>query len=180
MEFLTELWMPIAVSAVFVWIASAITHMVLPHHKNEWKGLQNEDQALDALRSSPPGQYMFPFCTMAEMNTPEYKEKVAKGPVGVVTIWPGQTNMGKNLALTLLFYLVVGVFVAYVAWHALGKGAEYMTVFRIAGTAAFMAHGLGWMPNMIWFGGKGFWSYLFDSIVYALITAGTFGWLWAR
>jgi hypothetical protein len=154
--------------------------MVLPHHKSEWKKLPSEEEALGALRQTPPGQYMFPFVEMADMKKPESKEKYERGPIGIVTIWPGPVNMPRNLGLTLLFYLVVGVFVAYISWNAVGKGTEYLTVFRIAGTAALMAHGLGWIPGMIWFGGKGFWAYLFDSIVYAGITAGTFGWLWAR
>ena len=35
MAFLTELWMPILVSAVFVFIVSSITHILLPYHKSE-------------------------------------------------------------------------------------------------------------------------------------------------
>jgi hypothetical protein len=180
MEFLAELWLPIVVSAVFVWIASSIIHMVLPHHKGEFKGLPEEDKALDAIRDAPPGQYMFPFCDMADWKKPEMQEKMRRGPNGILIIWPGAANMGRNIILMLVFYLVVSVFVAYIGWHAMGPGETYMKVFRICGTAAFMAHGLGWMPGMIWFGQKGFWTYLFDSIVYALITAGTFGWLWPK
>jgi hypothetical protein len=86
--------------------------------------------------------------------------------------------MGRNLILTLLFYMVVGVFVAYIAHHTVSVEAPYLETFRITGTVAFAAHGLGWIPFMIWFGGKGFWTNLFDSIVYAGLTAGTFGWLW--
>jgi len=45
-----------------------------------------------------------------------------------------------------------------------------------------MGYGLGWIPHMIWFGGssRSFWTYLFDSIVYTGMTAGTFGWLWTK
>ena len=180
MEFLSDLWLAIVVSAGFVWIASAIIHMALPIHKNEWKGLPDEEKVNDALRGIQPGMYMFPWCEMKEMNTPEVQEKFKRGPVGTLTIWSGPTNMGRNLILMLLYYLVVGAFVAYVGWHTIDPGAEYLNVLRVCGAAAFMAHGLGWMPRMIWFGGasREFWTYLFDSVVYAMLTAGTFGWLW--
>src|SRR5688572_24390371 len=146
--------MPILVSAAFVWIASALMHMVFPHHKSEWKGLPDEAKFNDALAGVPAGQYMFPWCGgMDHMKDPDYLAKVAKGPNGTLTIWAAPVNMGKNLLLTLLFYVLVGVFVAYLAWYSMGKGPhDYMHIFRIAGTAAFMAHGLGWMSHAIWYG----------------------------
>lgn len=180
MDFLSELWLPVVVSAIFLWIVSSIIHMVFPHHKNEWKRLPEESRLLETLSGCAPDQYMFPYCEMADMNKPEVQEKIKKGPNGILTIWPGPTNMSRNLILTFLFYIAVGIFIAFLGWNSLGKGAEYMTVFRFVGVAAFMAYGLGWIPGMIWFGGKGFWTSLSDSIVYALVTAGTFGWLWPR
>lgn len=184
MEFIQELWMPIVVSAAFLFVASSIIHMMLPIHKGEWTGLPDEPKVMGALEGVPPGQYMFPWCAqMSDMKTPEYQEKLKKGPVGQLTLQGAPWNMGKNMFCMLVFYLVAGLFVAYVAWHAMGRGPhEYLHVFRVAGAAAFMAYGLGWIPNMIWFGGKSrcFWTYSFDSIVYALLTAGTFGWLWSK
>lgn len=179
MDFLSELWLPIVVSALFAWFASFLMHMVLPHHKGEWKGLPNEEGVMSALRGTPPGQYMFPWCEPSQMKDPAMQEKIKQGPSGHMTIWPGPFNMGLNLVLTLLTYLVIGVFVAYIGWHGMeGEAPEYMRVFRICGTAAFMAHGLGMLTHMIWFKVKGFWTYLFDNLVFALLTAGTFGWLW--
>lgn len=180
MDFLSQFWLPIVVSAVFVWIASFLMHMVLPHHKGEWRGHPNEANLLSALEGVKPGQYMFPWGTMADMKSPEFAAKQKSVPNGTLVIWPGPVNMGRNLFLTLIFYLVVGVFVAYIAYHTLPMDSEYLATFRITGTLAFAAHGLGWMPYMIWFGGKGFWTNLFDSIVYAGLTAGTFGWLWPQ
>ena len=178
MEFLSDLWLPIVVSAAIVWLASAIMHMAMPHHKTEWAGVQDEGKLNEALSGLAPGGYMFPFGTMADMKNPEFIEKMKKGPNGVLTIWPGPTNLGRNLGLMILFNLVVGVFVAYVGWHTIAAGAEYLVTFRVIGAMAFMAYGLGWIPGMVWFGGKGFWAYTFDALVYALLTAGTFGWLW--
>jgi len=180
MEFLTALWMPILVSAALVWIASFLLHMVLPHHKSEFKGLPEEDKFNDALANTAPGLYMFQWCTMAEMNTPEMKARSAKGPNGVLAIWPGPVNMGQNLILSLLFYIVVGIFVAYISWHAYDPEWVYLDRFRMAGAAAFAAHGLGWMSFFVWFRYGKFWPNLFDSIIYALVTAGTFAWLWPK
>jgi len=72
--------------------------------------------------------------------------------------------------------------VAYLACHTIPAGAHYPHVFRIAGTAAFLAYGLGNLSNGIWKGQP--WSMTikesFDGLIYALLTAGTFGWLWPR
>jgi hypothetical protein len=61
-------------------------------------------------------------------------------------------------------------------------GAPYPVVFRVAGTAAFMSYGLGPVVNSIWKGQP--WSVtlkeIFDGLVYGMLTAGTFGWLWPR
>lgn len=179
MDFLSELWMPIVISAVIVWIASFALHMFLPHHKGEWKAFPSEAGVMAALRGVAAGQYMFPWVNMADMKDPAAQAKLKQGPCGAITIWAGPVNMGRNLLLTFTLYLVVGLFTAYLGWHAMhGEPVKYMDVFRICGTAAFMAHAFGWMSHMIWFQMRGFWTYLFDSLVYGLLTAGVFGWLW--
>ena len=178
MEFLTAGWMPIVVSAFLVWIASFLCHMILPHHKSEFRGLPNEDQFNETMGSVAPGLYMFQYCNPKDMNNPEVKARMEKGPNGIVTIWPGVVNMGQNLGLTLLFYLVVGAFVAYIFQFAVGDTVTYMDRFRIAAILAFMGHGLGWIPFVIWFRIGKFWPNLLDSIIFALLTAGTFAAFW--
>lgn len=178
MDFLTQLWIPILVSAVVVWLASAIIHMVLPLHKNDYIALPDEAKAMSGLSGTPPGNYMFPFCTMAQMKEPAMMEKMKNGPTGVMTIWPGQVNMGKNLIMTVLFYIVVGVFVAFVTWVAEPALKDKMAVFSMAMTLAFMSHGLGPLAHSIWFKTAGTWGYLIGSILYAVITGGVFSWLW--
>lgn len=180
MEFLAEQWLPILASAVIVWIASFLMHMVLPLHKGEWRGLPDEASALETIRKAPPGSYMFPWCSMAEMKDPAVQEKIKRGPNGIMVVWSGPTNFGASLVSTLVFYIVVGIFVAYLADHTLPPASEYLARFRICGCAAFLANGLGWIPTVIWFRMPGFWTYLFDGLVYALLTAGTFGWLWQQ
>ncbi|MDQ2985890.1 MAG: hypothetical protein M3R13_04110 [Armatimonadota bacterium] len=179
MEFLSDLWMPILVSAVFVWIASFLMHMVLPFHKGDWKGLPDENRVAEALSGIPAGNYMLPHGTMADMKDPAFQERQRRGPNGTITIWDGMVNMGKNLVLTLLSYILIGVFVAYVCWHAFaGDTPEYLDVFRIAGTVAFMAHGLAYIPHVIWYRHVRLWPELLDAAIYGMVTAGTFGWLW--
>ncbi len=180
MEFLSNLWMPILVSAVFVWISSFIMHMVVKHHRGDLTGLPNEEQAMEMLRTVKPGNYMFPFCQDGNWNSPEMTEKMNKGPMGVLTIFNGPTNMGANLMQMLLFYIVVGIFVAYIGSQALHGESEYLQKFRVCGSVAFCAHALGWMPFAIWFKNIRVFPYLLDSIVFTLITAGTFGWLWPK
>lgn len=57
MSALLSLWVPILLSAVFVFILSGVFHMALPWDKNDFKKLPDEDNALAALRpfKVPPG-----------------------------------------------------------------------------------------------------------------------------
>jgi len=91
-------------------------------------------------------------------------------------------RMGKSLVLWFLYSVVVSVFAAYVAGRALGPGAQYLQVFRFAGCTAFTAYSLALVQPSIWYGRN--WGTtvksMFDGLVYACLTAGTFGWLWPR
>lgn len=160
-------------------------HMLLTYHQSSYKKLPDEDKVLAALRAPgvQTGLYTFPHCTHKEMKSPATMEKLKQGPVGMLTIIPsGPPNMGKFLGLWFGYCLVVGFFVAYLAWHTLATGATYPVVFRVVGTAAFLAYGLGGLSNGIWKGQP--WSMVlkeaFDGLIYGLLTAGTFGWLWPR
>jgi hypothetical protein len=182
---LSALWIPILLSAVIVFIASSILHMVLPYHKSDYKKLPEEEKVLASLRplGLAPGLYHFPHCTHQDMKKPEMQEKFKQGPVGFLTMYPaGPVNMGKFLGLWFVFCVVVGVFVAYLTGHTVGIGAPYRHVFRAVGTAAFLAYGVGTFSNGIWKGQP--WSMVlkeaFDGLIYASLTAGTFGWLWPR
>jgi hypothetical protein len=182
---LAALWLPILLAAVFVFIASSIIHMVLPYHRSSYRKIDNEDSVRAAIRASnpSPGLYNLPHCTHKDMNTPETKAKFAEGPVGHLIILPnGTVKLGKFLGLWFVFCLIVGLFSAYLAAHVINIGAPYRHVFSIIGTAAFLAYGVGGLANGIW---KGIpWKMVlleaFDGLIYALLTAGTFGWLWPR
>ena len=182
---LSALWLPIVLSAVIVFVASSIMHMVLPYHKGDYQKIPDEDKVLPALRAAglKRGLYIFPFADHNTMKSPEVMEKYKQGPVGMMTIFPsGPPVMPKFLGLWLGYCLIVGFFVAYLAAHTVVPGAYYLRVFRIVGTAAFLAYGLGHISDGIWKGQT--WSFVIkevlDGLVYALLTAGTFGWLWPR
>ncbi|MCH7799177.1 MAG: hypothetical protein IID28_12145 [Planctomycetes bacterium] len=183
MGFLADLWMPIVFSSGIVFVLSALAWMVSPHHKADWKGIPNEDGFLDALRAAntPSGQYMFPYCDDPKsMKDPEKKKKWEAGPHGAMFLRAAAPNMGKNLLFTFIFYLVVGVFVAYIGHVALDDNPEYLQVFQVTGCAAVMAYCFGMIPGSIWFGksARSTVMDILDGVVYALFTAGTFGWLW--
>jgi hypothetical protein len=183
---LGALWLPIIVSAVLVFIASSIIHMVLKYHNKDYKPLPNEDAVRAAIRAGnpPPGQYIIPYCSdMKDMEKPEMKQKYVEGPVAVMNVMrTGVPSMGGYLVQWFVFILAVSLFIAYVAAHGLAPGAEYLRVFRIVGAVGFLAYGAGQLPAAIWMGKpwKVAWKELFDGLVYGLVTAGTFGWLWPR
>lgn len=182
---LYTLWLPILVSAVIVYIISTIIHMALPGwHKNDFLKLPDEDKAMDALRpfAIAPGDYGMPKPeSMQDMKSPAYQQKRTRGPVIIMTVLPsGPATMGKSLALWFVFCVVVSFFAAYVAGSALPPGTHYPKVFQLVGTTAFIGYALAIWPFSIWYGRK--WSTTvrstIDGFVYALFTAGTFGWLW--
>ncbi len=182
---LAALWLPILLSAVIVFVASSIMHMLLPYHRNDYSQLPDEDKILAVLRASAlkRGLYVFPYCTHKDMKSPALIEKQKQGPVGFLTIVPsGPPVLAKFLVQWFVFCLVIGFFVAYLAAHTLAPGTNYLEVFRVVGTAAFLAYGLGNLSNGIWKGQK--WSVtikeVVDGLVFGLLTAGTFGVLWPR
>ena len=186
MEFLTQLWLPIVVSGVVVFILSALAWTVMPHHKKDWTALPDQDAVQATMRANPPspGQYALPWVSDPKMyQETGMKEKMDKGPRAYITVVPnGMPGMGPMMVQSFIFYLVVSTLVAYVAWHALSPGAEYLAVFRIVGATAMMSYILAMTPESIWFGRpwRTYRLQVLDGIVYGLFTAGIFGWLWPK
>jgi hypothetical protein len=183
MEFLGALWLPIVVAAVIVFVASSIMHMVLPYHRSDYKQLPNEEKAREALKGLPRGLYSLPYCTHQTMKSPEIQEKFKQGPVGLITVFPtGLPVMPKFLGLWFGYCLIVSFFVAYLTYHTVTVGSNYLIVFRVAGTAGFLAYSFAHISNGIW--KQEPWSNVakavVDGLVYGLLTAGTFGWLWPK
>ena len=182
----TSLWVPILGSAIIVFVASSIIHMLLPIHRNDLRRASNEDAALDALRrlNLPPGDYALPMAgSMAAMKEPAFVEKMKKGPIVFMTVAPGQTvSMARPLTLWFLYSVIVSIFAAYVAGRALPPGAHYLEVFRFAGATAFLGYSMAVLQNSIWW--RKNWAATIktfvDGLIYGLLTAGVFGWLWPR
>ena len=101
--------------------------------------------------------------------------------MGFLTVVPsGTPTMGSKIMLSFVFYLVISMVVAYLASRTLDPGADYRAVFRVTGTVAWLAYGTATVPDAIWFGRpwSGIVKGLLDALVFALLTAGFFGWLW--
>lgn len=181
---LVSLWLPILLSALVVFVASAIIWMLLKWHDADWQKLPDEESARAALGGAARGEYALPYAmSAAARNSEDFRKKCEEGPVAFLTIFePGLPKMGRQLALWFAFCIVLSWFVAYLLVATTPAGATYLHVFQVAGTAAFLGYGGSAIPASIWFG-QG-WGRtlkdLVDGLVYALLTAGVFGWLWPQ
>jgi hypothetical protein len=161
-------------------------HMALAYHKSDYRKLPDEDRVTDALRSAgaTPGRvYSFPYYSFKEMKSAPVVEKLKRGPVGLLTVLPGgPPAIGKSLLQWFIYCVVIGIFVAYLASRTLAPGTAYLEVFRLVGTVAFLGFGTAHAQESIWAGRS--WvvtfKHIFDSLIFALLTAGVFGWLWPR
>jgi hypothetical protein len=183
---IAALLLPILLSAVIVFVASSIIHMASPWHKSDYPKVPNEDALRSALRplAIPPGDYMVPRPSgREEMQSPQFAAKMHEGPNLVLTVLPnGPWSMARNLGMWFVYLVVVGVFAGYVAGRALPAGSVYLQVFRFVGTTAFLGYAAALWQMSIWY--RRSWAITvkstIDGLIYALLTAGTFGWLWPR
>lgn len=181
-----SLWGPILLAAVIVFLASFILHMVLPFHRNDMRKLAGEDPFLETVQrlGIPPGDYGAPHPGSAgDLKDPVFREKLKRGPIVYMRIASGgSTSMGRSLVLWFLYCVLVGFFSAYVTGRALEFGADYLEVFRFAGTVAFMGYAFALLQDSIW--SRRSWGTtirsMIDGLLYGLLTAGTFGWLWPK
>lgn len=183
---LAQLWIPILLSAVAVFAASSLIHMVVKWHASDYRSLSNEDEVRAAIRkgSPTPGQYVMPHCSdMKDMGKPEVQEKYKEGPVGFLVLIPnGAPAMGPALGKWFVYTALVAFMAAYLASRTLAPGTHYLQVFRVVGAVSFLAYGFGSIQMGIWMGKP--WSSvikdLVDALIYGLVSAGVFGWLWPR
>ncbi|MBT8096960.1 MAG: hypothetical protein KJO19_07970 [Woeseia sp.] len=176
-----SLWLPIIVSALVAFAAGAVIWMAMPWHKKEWQKTPDEEAVRAALKGCPPGMYTIPNCAdQAEFKNPDMQQKFIDGPQAFITVVPsGLPKMGGKLVMMFGCNLVVAIICAYVVSRTLAPGAEYLEVFRISGTVAFIAYGMAYIQESVWFGRK--WSStlktFLDALIYAVLTGGVFGWL---
>lgn len=183
---LGSLWLPIVLSAVACFAAGFVLWVVLPHHRSDWSPLPDEAAAMDALsgQSPAPGMYLMPHPGPDKnpQANPEWIARVQGGTPAYVTVLPKaqMLNMGPTLAKNFGYLLLMGVFVAYVGGATLPAGTDYLHVFQVTGAVALIGHSMGAFPKAIFWG----WTLsaatkeFLDGVVYALVTAGVFGWLW--
>jgi hypothetical protein len=183
---LTSLWLPIVLSGVVVFLASFVMHMVLPHHRSDFRKMPAEADVMEALRkfNLPPGDYMVPKPdSMADMRSKAFEEKMGRGPVFTTTILPsGHRSMGPQLVQWFVMCLVVSLFAGYLASRSLGTGAPYLRVSQIASTTAFLGYVMAHWGDVIWFKRSTVTALktTIDGVLYGLLTGGVFGWLWPR
>jgi len=184
MTSIAALWLPILLSAVFVFIVSSIIHMALPIHRKDFLGVPNEDDIRAALRKAtvPPGQYMIPHApSMKASAEPEFLARMNEGPVLTMIVQSnGPWAMGPSLLKWFAFSLIVSVFCAYLAGIANPPGAAAMAIFQVTGAVAFLGYVFSHVHEWTW---KGLGTdvmvrFAIDGVIYALITAATFAWLW--
>jgi hypothetical protein len=180
-----SLWAAILLSAVIVFVLSALIWMVMPWHKSDFKGLADEEAVRGALGGGlAPGLYNIPHAaTRAEIGSAEMKKKYEDGPIAMVTVLKrGVPSMGGNMLKSFVFYLFVGVLCAYLSSRTLDFGTSYLQVYRVTGCIAWTAYGLAAVQDGIWFGRpwSQVWKILLDALIYGLFTGGVFGWLWPR
>jgi hypothetical protein len=183
MEFLTTLWLPVLLSAAAIWVISTIVGMALPHHKQDWIGIPDEDGFMDYIRRSgiKPGNYLFPDFRSREALKSEKVEKALKeGPVGHLSVWQTPVTMGGKMGATFIVYLVVSTLIAYLTRVALPGAADFARVFQIAGTAGILAYCFSFIPNAVWFGAykRTIIASVIDGIFFGLITGAIFAWRW--
>ena len=179
---LTDLWLPILVSAVILQVVSSIIHTALPFwHQADYRKPDDDRPFLEGARTLKSGLYLFPKVDYSKMSAEE-KAEVQKGPIGVMYIRnPGAFSFPRTLLLWFLYCLVSAVFAAYIAGQTLAPGTPYLRVFQIAGATGtiFWSFGANF-ADAIWYGKP--WAaaikYAIDGLIYGCLIGGVFGWLW--
>jgi hypothetical protein len=162
---LAQLWIAILGSAVAVFVLSSLVHMVFKWHNADYRSFANEGEVRAAIQKSKPapGQYVLPYCPDPKlMQSPEFQQNFAEGPVGFVMLRPsGAPGMGRMLGLWFAFTVAVAV-------------------FRLVATDAFLAYAGGAVPAGIWMGKpwRSVAKELLDGLLYGAGTGAVFGCLW--
>lgn len=183
MNSLMQLWLPMVLSAAAVWFWSFLSWAILPIHKNDHKGVPNEDGFMAKLRefNLAPGAYAFPHCgDHKNKNDPAFQAKWKAGPAGMLNVWPQNISMGKCMALTFAVELLASVLIGYVLVAAgMAKGADCAKVMQVAGTVGVLTYTVASIPNQIWFQASMSQKLAcaFDGIVSGLATGAIFAML---
>lgn len=186
MDQILQLWLPIVVSAAFVFIASAAIWMATPMHKNDYKNLgDKEDAVLSVLKNEKlaPGIYCVPWM-MCEKGADQKAatERYNAGPWATLAVSASKPSFPMSLILWFINCLLISAMVGYITFHTLPNNPHYLKVFQAAGTAATLAYCGYLLPLAAWHSVpmKQLPAKFIDGMIYACVTAGTFGWLWPK
>lgn len=186
MNALSELWLPILLTAMFVFVASSLIHMLFKWHNSEYHGFGNEDAiraTINAGGAPKPGIYFIPNmadCSKEKMQDPTMQARFNEGPVAKLIVRPaGPPSMGKPLLLWFLLSLLVAAAAGCIAFCAIGAGDGHRGG-HIVGMVTLLAYGVGSVIQGIWWGApwRSVLKDLLDAIIYAVVSALTFMWLW--
>ena len=184
MNDLVQLWLPILVAAVSVFVASSLIHMVFKWHNSDYQKLGNEDAVLAAIRAANarPGLYVLPHCSdMKDMQSEDMQRKFREGPVGFMTLKrPGPPAMGRALMQWFVFNLVIAVVVGAIALRLYGLHGDAHRAACTAAAISFLAYSGSSVQAGIWMG-KPWISVakdLLDGAIYAVASGAAFFFLW--
>lgn len=176
-----DLWLPIVVASLVCFFMSAAIWVLFKWHNADYRKLEREEAVGAALKGAAPGYYLLPYAVdQAETANPEVRKRFEDGPVAYITVAPnGMPSMPPKMIAMIVYFAIVSSFCAYMVTRTLAPGADYLAVFQVAGTVAFVANSLALIPESIWFNRP--WSITLknalDAVIYAGLTGGIFGWL---
>ncbi|HEV2608552.1 MAG TPA: hypothetical protein VGT79_11290 [Xanthomonadaceae bacterium] len=181
---LPQLWLPILVTAVAVFIASSLIHMVFKWHNSDYRKLSNEDDVRTAIRagSPAPGQYVLPHCAdMKDMQGEAMRQKFIEGPIGLFTLRRnGPPSMGGSLIQWFMYTLLVAAIAGAMALRIFGMHGSAHGAGRLVGLVSFLTYTGGSVQMGIWMGKP--WGAvakdILDGLIYAIISVLVFTWLW--
>lgn len=185
MAFLIDLWLPILVSAVAVWVASALAWTALGHHKKDMQELtpQAEEELKQVLsrHGVTPGVYGYPNFNSFKGKSKEEVAAMMTRPMGILRVWRGM-GMAGPMVFGFVWSLIIGVLIAYIGHPVLPKGTEFAKVMQVLGTAGVLAYAFGGVVNDVWFqeSKRAMVLCFIDGVVYGLITGAIFAWLWPK
>ena len=135
---LTSLWMPIVIATLVAFVASSVLHMLVGHHRHDFRTAPHEQAALQALTALnlAPGEYYVPHPMSSGPNNPGISVLMTVTP-------PGGIRLATSLTQWVVYQLLITFICAYVASRTLPAGAPYLSVFRVVGTVAFMGLSIG-------------------------------------
>ncbi|MEZ5465468.1 MAG: hypothetical protein R3F22_09665 [Lysobacteraceae bacterium] len=184
MDAIAQLWLPVLLAAIGVFVASSLIHMLLKWHNSGYRKLENEDAVRAAINAGTysPGLYVLPYCAdMKDMQGEAMQAKLREGPVAFLTVRPsGPVSMGKPLLQWFLLNIVVAAVGGMLAWQYVGPGGNGHAAGHLVGVLALGVYALGGFQEGIWMGRR--WSsvllHALDGVIYAIIVALVFMWLW--